>query len=284
MRPVVGEPPPPPKNTAEIASSLVGARVTALFYVERIRGRPIADKLARMDVWRGFFEGTGVDPAAELERGFVAAPAANHPDETIVVAEHRLTPDRARAAVDVVIARSNPPGAWIAEQPVPEARVTLRGRTRVVALVPPRFLVVMPEAIAPMASRFVGTGGFPDPEGSECVVATALDPSTSLALTGAPPIPPTIQSARATITLGVDGSLDLALDATSATPDAALADAAYLTSAADRATSMTLGPLKIRILEPIPFRADGARVVGATHLTPGDVDRLLGLASALAAR
>jgi hypothetical protein len=287
--PIVATPAAPkPRNAADIAMSIVGGKVGALLYGERVRGRPIAQKIAALGLWQSALEGTGVDPERDLDRAFIGAPAANREEATIVVAEHHLTPERAQQAINVMIGKSAPPGAWISPptpgSPLSMARVNVRGRARIVALVDTNFLVVVPEPYANQLSRFVGTGGFPDPEGPESVVAQALEPASTVVIAQAPSLPPSIHIARAALTFGSDGSADVAFDGASESDGQAVNDAAYMTRAMDEATSVQVAFVKLRFMEPIPFHAEGAHVKGATHLTPTDVDRLFTAAAALIPR
>jgi hypothetical protein len=202
----------------------------------------------------------------------------------VVVLQHSLPQDRVKSGLDAVIARSDPPGAWLKGTRVPTARVTLRGHTRAVALIEPAFVVVLPESLAGEAARFIGTGGFPDPQGPEAVLATVLEPSRTLKGRRAPPIPDTISKAAAKVTLGDDGGADIAVDAQSTNETQAGLDAAALTEAIDDATSVRVAILKVRLFKPVVFRADGAQVKTDVHLTAGEIDQLFSFASALIPR
>src|SRR6185503_3895756 len=114
--PVEAPPPPPPpkpRNAAEIAWEIVHAQVGAMIYADRVRGRPIADKIASLEVFRPYLEGTGLRPEVDVERIFVASPAVNRPEESILVVEHRLANDRVKAAVDLLFATHRIEGAWL---------------------------------------------------------------------------------------------------------------------------------------------------------------------------
>lgn len=277
----VEAPAPKPRNAAEIAQAIVGAKVGALVYVDRTRNHPLGARVAALNVWRSMLEGTGIDPQRDFERAYVAAPSVRAGDKGIVVAQHSLPPERVQKALESLIAKSDPPGRWLEEVSVPAALVTVRRQTRVVAVVEPSFLVILPEAHARDAGRFVGTGGFPDPAGSEAVVATALEPSRSLKAPHAPRVPETIRSARATITLSPDGGADIAGTGQSESEAQATADAEELTEAVDRATSLKIAIIKIRLFGPVEFRPEGDQVKTDVHLTPGDIDKLFGLLSAV---
>jgi hypothetical protein len=278
-------PPPKARNAAEIAWDIVHAQVGAMIYVERVRGRPIAEKIASLELFRPFLEGTGIQPEVALDRAFVAAPATNRADEAIVVAEHRLSKDRVIAAIDHLFAAHRLDGAWLdAGGAVPMARVTVRGHTRVLALIEPNFVILLPEAHALEATRFINTGGFPDPAGPEAVLARAMDPSRTVVGPRVPAFPPTLQSAVATITLTDDGGADVAVDAPSQSPEQAAADAAALTQSVDEATSIKVAIVRFRVFKPIPFYAEGDRVASKVHLTSSEIDTLFGVVSTILPR
>jgi hypothetical protein len=272
-------PPPKPRNAAALAWDIVHAKVGALTYVERVRGRPIAAKILSLDLVRSYLDGTGIDPQRDLDRAFVAAPATDRADESIVVAQHHLTPDQIRLALQSLMASGRASSEWIAGAPVPEARVTARGQTRILAVIDPDILVLLPEAHILDVGRFVGTGGFPDPEGPGAVVASAIDPARTVRGPRVPPIPATISSLQATLTLGDDGGATIALDGPSASPEQAAADADTLTRAVDDATSVRVAFLRVRVFKPIRFFAAAERVKADVHLTAGEIDTLLGAAA-----
>ncbi len=283
--PVAATPPPPKaRNAAEIATSIVHGEVGAMIYVERLRGHPLAGKIASLDVIRPYLEGTGLEPERDLSRAFVAAPAANRGDETIVVAEHRLTNDQLRTALEGLIAQGKVDGEWMEGTSVPLARVRAKGQTRAVGLIEPNFVVVMPAAHAMEATRFVGTGGFPDPTGSEVAVASAREPARTLRGPHVPAWPPTIASASAKITLAEDGGMDVAVDAPSTDPQQAAADAEAVARAVDNATSVKIAFVRVRVFKQIPFYAEGSEVKSKLHLTPGELDTLFSAAAAMIPR
>jgi len=170
---------PKPRNAAVLAQAIAGGKVSVLVYADRTRGHPIATRLAGLDLWGPVLDGTGIDPQKDLTRAFVTSPSVRSRD-AVVVLEHSLTPEKLKAGLDAMAARSDPPGAVLDGLGVPALKVTLRGHTRVVATIEPSFLVVLPEGKAGEAKRFVGTGGFPDPAGKEAAVATALEPARTL--------------------------------------------------------------------------------------------------------
>lgn len=271
-------PAPRPKNAAEIARSIVNARIGVMVWAERLRGHPLEVRVRALNPLRAMLEGTGIDATGDVVAAYVASTGATRDDLAVAIVQHKLDEQQTRQGLHMMIARSQPPGAWIEAASVPSARVTVKGQTRVVSIVEDGFLAILPESLASQAGRFEGTGGFPDPEGPEAVVATALDPSRSLAGSQAPPVPPTIRSSVARLRLAADGGVDVSATGESADPAQASADAAALTSSIDRATSLNLGIVKVRLFAPVVFRAEGSQVKSDVHLTQAEIDRLLTLA------
>ena len=279
--PVASAPPAPkPRNADEIARAVSGGGVEALGYVARLRGHPVAKRIASLDQLRAVLEGTDVDPERDLERTFVVAPTVTSEESSVVVAEHSLPRERAERALGVLVARSQPPGQWRTDLGVPAARVTVKGRSRVVALVEPNVLVILPEDHARDALRFVGTAGLPEPTGPEAVVASAVDPARTMRGTLPVRIPETLRSARALLTPTSDGGADLHIDAQSSSPTQASGDAAVLTREVARATTLDLGVIKLHVFEPIEFRAEQDWVRADRHLTGQELDQIFTLATA----
>jgi hypothetical protein len=276
--PVVDTPPSKPKNAIDIARSIVNARVGVMVWTDRLRGHPVEMRLHGLNPLRAMLEGTDIDARRDVVAAYIASTGVTANDVSVAIVQHRIDPARLQKGLETVMARSVPTGEWIAGASVPSARVTVRGQTRVVAVVDPEFLAVLPEGIASQASRFVGTGGFVDPVGPDIVVATALDPSRSLAAARVPPIPPTIRSTEAHVWLAGDSGLDINAVGESTDPTQAGADASALTKAIDDATSINLGIVKVRMFQQVGFHPEGQQVKSHVHLTPTEIDRLLVLA------
>jgi hypothetical protein len=276
--PAVDAPQPKPKNAIDIARSIVNARVGVMVWTERLHGHPVEMRLQALNPLRSMLEGTGIDAKRDVVAAYVASTGVTSNDIAVAIVQHKVDAVRLQTGLETVMARSVPRGEWITGAAVPSARVTVRGQTRVVAVIDTEFLAVLPEGIASQASRFVGTGGFVDPVGPDVAVATALDPSRSLAAAQVPPIPPTIRSTEAHVWLGTDGGIDINAVGESTDPMQASADASALTTAIDNATSINLGILKVRLFQQVLFRPEGQQVKSHVHLTPAEIDRLAALA------
>jgi hypothetical protein len=271
-------PPTKPKNAIEIARSIVNARVGLMLWSSRLQGHGFEKRLHGLNPLRPMLEGTGIDATRDVVAAYVASTGITANDAAVAIVQHKIDPARLQAGLETVMSRSVPQGQWLAGAPVPSARVTVRGQTRVVAIVDPEFFAVLPEGIASQASRFVGTGGFVDPVGPDFAVITALEPSRSLSAAHAPPIPPTIRSAEAHVWLGNDGGLDITTVGESTDPAQAQADASALTESIDNATSINLGILKVRMFQQVVFHPEGSQLKSHTHLTQAEIDRLATLA------
>lgn len=279
-RPVAAQAPKPkPRNADRIATELSGAKLTSMLRMDRLRGHPLAPKLAALDDVRELLEGTGVDPVRDFERVFVASSGIHRDDKAVIVAEHKLAEDKLKAAMDALVARSQPQGEWMKDAGVPAAKVTFRGYPRVVAAVAPSFVVVVPESLATGVRRFDGTGGFPEQEGTAAVVTDVTDPAVTLRAPHAPRIPETVKSARIAIELSSDGGADVAADARSSSPEQAVEDARVLTEAIERATTVKVAFVRVKFFQPPPFTAEGDRLMARVHLNEGEINLLLRMAS-----
>ncbi|MBW2524869.1 MAG: hypothetical protein JRI23_11865 [Deltaproteobacteria bacterium] len=269
---------PKPRNAHEIARAIVGGKLDILLYVEPLRKLSVGPKVAALPAFREVFEGTDIQPLRDFDRVYVTAASTKAGEPVVMVGEHELAEERMRAALDAMIARSEPKGAWLPDATVPAARIHVRGERMVVGLVEPNVVVIVAESKASDLGRFVGTGGLPDPVGEEAALATAVDPARTIV---GPPfrIPPTIVNARALITPADDGGVDLHVEGQSTSEEQAKADAEELTQSIADVTTVKIAVVKVKLFEPVEFRADKKLVKGDRHLSPAELERIFGLVS-----
>ncbi len=272
---------PKPKDAAQRAEALIDGKVGALVWVDRVRKHPVGARLLAMPMVADLLEGTGLDPMNDLERVFVSGPGTDK-GRAVMFAEHNLDPVRAHAALESVIQKSNPPGEMLTGLPYEAAKVTIRGRSGVVAFLAPHYLVVVPEDLAPRIPSFVGTGGLADPNGPEAAIAVAIDPSQTVRAPRVPRFPATVSRATATLVLRADGGADVDLVGDDAGEDQAAQDARQLTGDIERATTMKIAFVTIRVIDPIVFTAQGNQVKAKVDLSRAQIDQLLGLAARFA--
>jgi len=281
---VMAPPPAPaPRNAAQIAQAISGGQVSALVYIERVRGHAIAPKLESLSVWKQVLEGTGLDPMRDLERVYATSTSTSDESHSVLVAEHKLTLEQAQKAIDIFVKRSSPEGEWVQGSAFPLARVTVKGRKRVVALPTDNLVIILPEALAQQAAGFSGSGGLHDPSGSEAVVASALQPrkTVKVRLKRFPKIPKSLSQATTTVVLTPDGGAKVNFLGRSNSAAQAKKDAKALTKRVDKATSVKVSVVRIRFFQKVVFRAEGDQVKANVKVTASQLDRMLSMASAL---
>ena len=280
--PAAPEPIPPPRDAHEVATSLVGAKITALIHVDRMRGHPLAPRIVKMDAWAGIFEDTGIEPLEDVDRAFVAAADARDQENALVVIEHHKDEAAVKAALSKLVARSGSDGRWLDGYDFPAARVKVRDRTSVVLAVTPTLLVVTSDRLASGAAQLRASGGLPEPDGPEALIADVAQPASTLKAHGVPPIPKTLSHAHATVTMVKGGAADVAIDAQSTNAEQARADAETLTKEIEDATTIKIAIIKVRAFAPVTFEAEESVVKARRRVTQGELETLLGLVQMLA--
>lgn len=267
----------PARDAHQIASELVGGRIGGLLHVERLRGHPLGKRLLGLGELRELLEGSDLDPLVDLERIYVTGPSASE-RRAIVFAEHKLDDARVDRAVEQLVEKSKPRGQRVLGRPYPIVRVQRGDGSGLVAFLPPRFVVVVPEDLEAKIDDFASTGGLPGPEGDEAASLVAWQPSDSLRAHGAPPVPASVAVARARVTLQSGGGALVEAEGDSASPEQAELDAAALQASIDRATTVQLGFVRMKVFRTIPFRSEESRVLTQVDLSASELSQLLGLA------
>lgn len=264
------------KDAPAIAQAMIGGRVSALVFVDRVRDKPIAPQLLALGPVREVLEGSELEPMRDLDRVFVTGPSAAQ-QRAVVFAEHNLPRDRIPDLVSEMVRKSDPKGQVLEAAPNWKVRVERRGRVGVVAFYEPNFVVVVPPDLADKLDAFAATGGLPGPTGEEAAKFVVAEPSTSLRARGVPRIPESISALGGDVFLPRDGRVEVAVVGQS-TAEQAQSDAQTLTRAVDDATSLDLGIVKMRAFRPVVFAAAGDRVATRLELSQGEVSQLLSLA------
>jgi hypothetical protein len=265
------------RDAHRIASELVGGRVGGLLHVERLRGHPLGRRLLGLGEVRALLEGSDLDPLVDLERVYVTGPSASE-RRAVVFAEHKLDETRVDRAVAQLVEKSQPRGQLVLGKPYPVVRVQRGDGSGLVAFLPPRFVVVVPEDLEARIDDFANTGGLPGPEGAEAASIVAWQPSETLRAHGAPPVPASVAVARARVTLQSGGGALVEAEGDSASPEQAELDAAELQASIDRATTVQLGFVRMKVFRTIPFRSEESRVLAQVDLSASELAQLLGLA------
>lgn len=254
------------QDTAEITRGVMAGRVGALFYVDRIRGRPGADRITSFSHWGEISEMLGLDPLADIHRAFACAVTSGATDAALVL-EHSMNDEQAASA----LARAS--GAR-GNSKVSSATLKLSD-TSVVATFPRTgMFVALPTWASARLVEFSEAGGLPNPRGSEVARFFAFRPQDSLARP--PEWPPTISAAQAEISFDESGGADVLFQATSTSAEQAEKDAAVMEKTLDDLLHIHLGSWQIPIFDPIHFHPDGSVVRMEAHLLASDVEWILG--------
>lgn len=275
------EVPQKPRNAHEIATELISGQIGAFIYMDKVRGTPTGDRILKIPMVADELEGTGLDPEKDLERVFIASPDTQS-RRAIVFGEHNLTASGAHEALKTVVAKSDPPGEMIPAQGFEAAKVTIKKQTGVVAFLPPNFLVVVPEDLVDHILDFSATGGLPPADGPEALVASAVNPGQTVRLPRMPRIPETITTGSMRVLLKPEGGAVVDMSGEDATSEKAIEDAELMTDNFNKATSVQISIISIRLFDPIKFQAEGTTVKGRLTLTQDEVDRLASVAQTLA--
>ena len=270
---------PRPKDAPVIATQMVGGKMSALIFMDRVRPHSAATKVLELGVVKEMLDGTGLDPLNDVQRAFVTGPSASS-QRAVLFAEHTVPEDRITPLVQNVVRESMPPGEILRGPPNWKVRVQKKGRGGVFALLPPNYVVMVPDDLADRVDEFALTGGLPGPIGEEAIHMFVEEPATTLRARGAPPIPPSITSIDAVAMLRGDGGVTIDAKGKSSlerAPD----DARRLTRSIDDATSVGIGPFRIRAFRPIVFSASDDLVVSRIDLTSSEVDQIVSLAGSL---
>ena len=270
---------PRPKDAPTIATQMVDGKMSALIFLDRVRPHSAAPKVLELGVVRELLEGTGLDPLHDIERAFVTGPNASS-QRAVLFAEHTVPEDRITQLVQNVVRESNPPGEILRGPPNWKVRVQKKGRGGVFALIPPKYVVVVPDDLADRVDEFALTGGLPGPIGEEAIHMFVADPSSTLRARGAPHIPASISSIDAVAMLRGDGGVTIHAKGKS-TLERAPDDARRLTRSIDDATSVGFGPFRIRAFRPIIFEASDDLVVSRVDLSSSEVEQIVSLAGSL---
>ncbi|MRG90577.1 hypothetical protein [Polyangium spumosum] len=245
--------------------------VQVLIAGDRIRKHELGTWFSRILVgipqWQSFFKDTPIDPIRDLDHLLIAGPQFRDSRKVVAVMDFNVPEPKIRAAVDAIVKRSDPPGRWLEDTPVPAAIAKADKGERIFALVPgKRMLVVLPADAKGELAKVKSTKGF----NKSSAVGIALSMVTPhRAFKGLPfQIPDTFKWLRLSVTPTDDGGADVLLEALD--KDAALAQ-----KHADELGPIVEGFRKVEIpfigrfevLGPTPFTAEGDLVRATTHVT-----------------
>ena len=257
--------------------------VSLILYTGRIRRHPLASKhastLTSIPQWNDFFGGTGMDPVRDTEWLLLAGPQFRDTSRVSVVLRYTVSEAKMRAAVNVLAARSQPPGTWAERNGVRYVKIHADRADRYVVMPQPRVLVVVPldgleQAVGLRTARF--------PSGEGDGTAVLLDLKTPRnAFRGTPvDIPATIAWVKLAFKLMPDGGADVRIDAEDASETAARQDATMLSEQVEKAAVIRVLFVQQRLFDSVTFRAEGTHVRAETHFTQSQLNTILSMIGA----
>jgi hypothetical protein len=248
------------RDADRIALELCSGRVGALYHLEDVGELNAPDIVLTLDGMKELFDRCDLDPRRDLTRAFGVA-SETFSSDGITVLEHALTPDRLAAVFADV-------GGHPVTQVFPAAQSTIAGVERIVAAPEPHLLVVAPSHHAHALGRFMGTG-LPGARAGEMAFWFSDQPSASV---DGNFFPATLQRAELETTIDRRGAAKVRFVALSINDSQARLDAEALTAHARDAISVDIGAFRLSLFDDrVTFRAEAAKVIGETRLSPDEV-------------
>ncbi|WP_437785916.1 hypothetical protein [Sorangium sp. So ce1097] len=228
--------------------------------------------LTTIPEWQSFFTDTGVDPIRDIDHLLIAGPQLRDSSKVVAVLDYRAPEDAMRAAVNVIVERSN--GSWIEDAPVPAARATAERHERIFAMVPDRrLLVVLPAEEEDQLSKLKSMKGF-NKSSAAGIVVSMLTPAN--AFRGVQALPRSLAWMRLTVTPTKDGGADLALTAGDESAEKALEHAQELTRTLNAIRTINLGITRIDVVDEVTFNTDGKVIWTKLHVTNRQLKLIMG--------
>jgi len=118
--------------------------VSVLVRMDHLRVHPIGKqlgaKLLKIEQWKPFFEGTGIDPVKDLDALYAFGPRFHETSRVSAIIAHNK-PDEAMALVIQGLAKKFPGSTWIGDEEVPAFRANIDKAERVVVMLPGGLIV-----------------------------------------------------------------------------------------------------------------------------------------------
>lgn len=118
--------------------------VSVLVRMDHLRthpiGRQLGPRLMKIEQWKPFFEGTGLDPVKDLDVLFAFGPRFHETSRVSVIIAHNK-PDEAMALVLQVLAKKFKGAEWIGDDEVPAFRAKIDGADRAVVQLPSGLII-----------------------------------------------------------------------------------------------------------------------------------------------
>ncbi|WP_159397165.1 hypothetical protein [Sorangium cellulosum] len=250
--------------------------VQVLIAGDRLRSHELGEWFGRIlttiPQWQSFFQDTAIDPIRDIDHMLIAGPQLRDSSKVVAVMDYRASEETMRAAVDVVVQRSN--GAWIEDAPVPAARATAEQSERIFAMVPEkRLLVVLPAEEEDQLSKLKAMKPF-NKSSAVGIVISMVTPAN--AFRGVYAVPRSLAWMKLTVTPTKDGGADVAILAGDASPEEARVHARELTKTLNALRTLNLGITKLDVVDEVTFNAEGKDIWAKLHVTNRQLRLIMG--------
>lgn len=122
--------------------------VSVLVRMDHLRTHPIGkqlgSRLLKIEQWKPFFEGTGLDPVRDFDALFAFGPRFHETSRVSAIIAHNK-PDLAMTLVMQGVAKKFPGSEWIGDDDVPAFRAKIDGAQRVVVQLPGGLIITPPD-------------------------------------------------------------------------------------------------------------------------------------------
>ncbi len=193
--------------------------VSVLVRMDHLRKHPIGPQLGprllKIEQWKPFFEGTGLDPVRDLDVLYAFGPRFHETSRVSAIVAHNK-PDEAMALVLEGVSKKFPGSEWIGEDQIAAFRAKIDGADRVLVQLPGGLIITPPDGekqsldIARQLVKKKKTVASVLPKGDKDLIVSSYLTKPSNVLTA---IPEDLHDVHVTIRALPDGGGRLDLDA-----------------------------------------------------------------------
>lgn len=277
-----------PKDAAAIVNDLIKPRMQVYLDVTKLRDHPVGPQIMRLKVVKKFLspiiDPTQLDPLQDANAAFISTTGINSTDTAALIVSHNKQAPVLRAAVDTMIQSSDPTGEWLGNTQVPAAIVRSDGFESLLVLGQNKLLVMLAPNMTSAVNRFEGPLKLSNIEPPYAVIATVQNPSKTLHAPGSPAIPDSLEHATIHVTLQPEGGAEVSMEATSTSEQQAEIDAVSLSKSIERATTIRVSAIRIRMFRPVVFEPNGRVITSTLQLSANELSQLVYFLSAMASR
>ncbi|HRI71716.1 MAG TPA: hypothetical protein PK156_46105 [Polyangium sp.] len=270
-----------PQTIAGANDTMVGKNphITLLIAGDRLRkfkhGARFGRVLGMIPQWQTFLGDSNLNPVLDIDHMFIAGPRLNIDSRNITVTMDLkgASDAKIRKTIDGIVKRSNPPGAWLKNEPVEAATAYAAGGERLFAIVPGKHIVmVLPAKAKDKLADVKKVKAFP--KSGTVGIALSLDtPHTAFGKLAN--IPDTLRGLHLTLTPTDDGGADVQLEVKDKDATLAQLHAAQITAILDEVRFKDLLLARVEIMHHVDFKADGNIIRAQTHVTEGELGNIL---------